>query len=832
MRFGVAFGGISIIIAITLIFAYLLIVVFPIFYGAEINQENSFSLSSRSQPIAASELSKKDLSTDDKSTEDQSRQKILHLAMEEQNEVGLRVTESGHLIFFDTRSGETKSTHVPKLPKGVSVTSFGNADPATATIALGLSNGHALVYRHKYRVTFPDDKRLITPVIETPLGAGPILVDTQDEALTHIDVQSNEEGIALVAGTADKRLLLVAFTKEESLLEETETFERVGIDLPAPATPITHLLIDKDLRELYVASEGGYITFFDIQDKAESKLLQHLTVTDSGAELTALNSLTGGISILVGTSDGQLAQWSLVRNENNQEQLVKFREFESHSAAIVKIIPEFNRKGFLAFDESGLFGIYHTTAESTILRQTLSAANIDNIALSPRANAMSVFTKNNQYTLWSIDNEHPEISWSSLWGKVWYESHEEPKYLWQSSSADNDFEPKFSLVPISFGTLKAAFYAMMIAVPLAIMGAIFTAQFMSPNMRKTVKPSIEIMEALPTVILGFLAGLWLAPFVENNLVGIFLMFIGMPIGVLIAAYTWQRMPQKLRFFIPDGWEGALLIPAILLIGWVTFSLGPYLEMRWFGGDITQYGKHLGPWLDRDLYLVIAGLLFPWTFLFVSRSEKISQRLNKVKNEFYQSSLTLGISIVLVVIIGALMSPIVESMLFGGDVVAYLKDSTIAFDQRNSIVVGLAMGFAVIPTIFSIAEDALFAVPKHLIQGSLALGATQWQTLTRVVILTASPGIFSAVMIGMGRAVGETMIVLMATGNTPVMDFSIFQGMRTLSANIAVEMPESEVDSTHYRVLFLAALVLFAFTFLFNTVAEIVRQRLRRKYSSL
>jgi phosphate transport system permease protein len=105
-------------------------------------------------------------------------------------------------------------------------------------------------------------------------------------------------------------------------------------------------------------------------------------------------------------------------------------------------------------------------------------------------------------------------------------------------------------------------------------------------------------------------------------------------------------------------------------------------------------------------------------------------------------------------------------------------------------------------------------------------------MIRVVLLTASPGIFSALMIGMGRAVGETMIVLMATGNTPVLDFSIFQGLRTLSANIAVEMPESELHSTHYRILFLAGLVLFMFTFFFNTLAEIVRQRLRRKYSSL
>jgi phosphate transport system permease protein len=139
---------------------------------------------------------------------------------------------------------------------------------------------------------------------------------------------------------------------------------------------------------------------------------------------------------------------------------------------------------------------------------------------------------------------------------------------------------------------------------------------------------------------------------------------------------------------------------------------------------------------------------------------------------------------------------------------------IGFDQRNSLVVGMAMGFAVIPTIFSIAEDAIFSVPKYLANGSLALGATPWQTLTRVVLLTASPGIFSGIMMGVGCAVGETMIVLMATGNTPVMDLSIFQGMRTLSANIAVEIPESEVGSTHYRVLFL------------------VRQRLREKYSKL
>jgi len=259
------------------------------------------------------------------------------------------------------------------------------------------------------------------------------------------------------------------------------------------------------------------------------------------------------------------------------------------------------------------------------------------------------------------------------------------------------------------------------------------------------------MEALPTVILGFLAGLWLAPLIESNLPGIFSLLITMPIAVLLAGWIWTQLPDRIRHRVPEGWEALLLIPLIVIVMFVSLALSPMLEGQFFGGDMRS-------WLTNE-----AG---------------------------------------------------------------------ISFDQRNSIVVGLAMGFAVIPTIFSIAEDAVFSVPKTLTHGSLALGATPWQTMWRVVLLTASPGIFSAIMIGFGRAVGETMIVLMATGNTPIMDFNIFEGMRTLSANIAVEVPESEVGSTHYRVLFLAALVLFGFTFFFNTIAELVRQRLRRKYSSL
>ena len=273
---------------------------------------------------------------------------------------------------------------------------------------------------------------------------------------------------------------------------------------------------------------------------------------------------------------------------------------------------------------------------------------------------------------------------------------------------------------------------------------------MCEPMRRVVKPTIEIMAALPTVILGFLAGLWLAPLVEDHLPGIASLLVLFPAGMLLVAWIWSRLPGGLRNRL-EGWESLLLLPVVVLLGWLAMAESGPLEAWLFNGNIQG-------WLSEELGM--------------------------------------------------------------------------HYDQRNALIVGIAMGFAVIPTIFSIAEDAIFSVPKHLLQGSLALGATRWQTLVGVVLPTASPAIFSALMMGFGRAVGETMIVLMATGNTPVMDLSLFEGMRTLSANIAVEMPETEVNSTHYRVLFLAALVLFLLTFVFNTAAEFVRQRLREKYSSL
>jgi phosphate transport system permease protein len=151
-----------------------------------------------------------------------------------------------------------------------------------------------------------------------------------------------------------------------------------------------------------------------------------------------------------------------------------------------------------------------------------------------------------------------------------------------------------------------------------------------------------------------------------------------------------------------------------------------------------------------------------------------------------------------------------------------------YQERNALLVGCILGFAIIPLIYTISEDALQSVPQHLRSASLGCGATTWQTTIRVVVPTAMSGLFSAMMIGFGRAVGETMVVLMAAGNTPLIDVNPMNGYRTLSATLATELPEAARGSTHYHSLFLAALLLFCFTLVANTIAELVRIRFRKR----
>jgi len=154
-------------------------------------------------------------------------------------------------------------------------------------------------------------------------------------------------------------------------------------------------------------------------------------------------------------------------------------------------------------------------------------------------------------------------------------------------------------------------------------------------------------------------------------------------------------------------------------------------------------------------------------------------------------------------------------------------------RLNALVGGVGMALAVIPIIYTVTEDALSAVPKFMKEASLALGASRWQTALRVILPAATPGVFAALILGFGRAFGETMIALMATGNAALVSSDIFDSVRTMAATIGAEMAEVEFHSVHYGVLFLIGAVLFVVTFTLNAVAEFyVRKRLIKKFQGM
>jgi phosphate transport system permease protein len=256
--------------------------------------------------------------------------------------------------------------------------------------------------------------------------------------------------------------------------------------------------------------------------------------------------------------------------------------------------------------------------------------------------------------------------WRYLLGPHQWTGYEKPEYIWQPVSEIH----KYNIVPLMIGSLKATFVALLFSVPLALGAAIYGSQMAGPKTREIVKPAIELLAGIPSVVLGFFALIVIATLLQNT----------------------------------------------------------------FG---------------------------------------------------YESRL-------------------------------------------NAFVAGVALGLAVIPVIFSIAEDALTSVPRSYTHGALAVGASKWQAASKIVLPAALPGVFAAMALGFGRAIGETMIVLMASGNASIVSWSLVDSTRTITATIAAELAETVFGGHHYRLLFLIGLMLFTVTFAANLVGELVIHRLKGK----
>jgi len=283
------------------------------------------------------------------------------------------------------------------------------------------------------------------------------------------------------------------------------------------------------------------------------------------------------------------------------------------------------------------------------------------------ADAVQALVELKTQELQQIDNPDTRINttrWAMLFQPYRWFGYDKPEYIWQPTSEI----PKYNFVPLILGSLKATLVALLFSAPLGVAAAIYVSQLMSPKVREWVKPAIELLAGIPSVVLGCF-------------------------GLIVLASVLQGL---------------------------------------FG---------------------------------------------------YSSRL-------------------------------------------NAFVGGVALGLAVIPVVFTIAEDALTSVPKSYAHAALALGAAPWQVAWQVVLPAALPGVFAACVLGFGRAIGETMIVLMASGNASIVSANILDSCRTITASIAAELAEVVFGGAHYRILFLLGTLLFAVTFLTNLAGDAIIHRLK------
>ena len=648
-----------------------------------------------------------------------------------------------------------------------------------------------------------------------------------------LDLTLHGENPRMAAATADGTLLFEeAVLKTNLLTGKVTTRTIVGAlalaDLAARGLP-DHLLLSGVGTSAYAAWKDGRCVRIDTRDVEKPVVAETVDLLGDGSRtVTSLAFLLGKTTLLVGDSGGRVRAWFTVRSagarSSDGSALVAAHEFQGPPVAVTALAPSSRTRLMAAGWADGTAALYHVTSGRKLGEGRAGGAGpAGPLLVSPREDALTAWRGGSLHR-WTVDAPHPEVTLRSIFGKVWYEGAERPEHVWQSSSGTDDFEPKFGLIPLIFGTLKATLYSMLLAVPVALLAAIHTSEFLRPEERARVKPAIELMASLPSVVLGFLSALVVAPFVEDRVPAVLAALGTVPLAVVGGAYAWQLLPGP----VAARWERRRLwfAGACVPLGFALAALlGPVLERLLFAGDIRS-------WLDGARGTGAGGwflLLLPACALAVSL---LQERFPATRRDgappgraAEAGGAAARFAVSCVAALGAAWALSTGLAALGFDPRGSFVGTYV---QRNALVVGLLMGFAVIPIVYTLAEDALAAVPDHLRAASLAVGATRWQTAISVILPTAASGIFSACMIGFGRAVGETMVVLMAAGNTPILDWNVFNGFRTLSANIAVELPEAVKGGTNYRMLFLAALCLFALTFVFNTAAEIVRQRFRKR----
>ncbi|MCH2205391.1 MAG: ABC transporter permease subunit [Lentisphaerales bacterium] len=584
--------------------------------------------------------------------------------------------------------------------------------------------------------------------------------------------------VKIAANQSDTRKIVAAVVEKDNkqkflvvtLKQSVDLFGNVSDDLAIDQRldftdkvkgRIDKLIISSQADSVLVSTSDGMVYSFTTKSgKMEFSNSFQPFKDEADKNIQSMNYIFGSSSIVFTNKAGRILGYSLYKPSKDMPRLFGLTktDFENIDGGAEVFTRSLRNKSFLVSNGPNIKLMYNTS--QALNWSAKMDYNIKHSIISGKYDKMLLVDDQSNLNILKLSDPHPEASLKTYFTKVWYEGQAEPRYIWSSTGGTEEAEKKLSMMPLIFGTLKATFYAMLFAMPIAILAAIYTSQFLPPNWKTIIKPLMEVMASLPSVIIGYLAAIILAPVVEHKVPSIMMVITFVPLSALIMGATWNNLPPNIRFKCKGGMEFVFFAPVLVFMAYIGWQLGPVIESIFFT-IVDSQGREIAS--------------FPRWW-----SEVVG----------------------------------------------------LEHTQKNAMVVGFAMGFAVIPIIFTIAEDSLSNVPKSLTSASLACGASRWQTTWRVVLPTASAGIFSACMIGLGRAVGETMIVLCAAGGTGLMEMNMFNGMRTLSLNLATEMPEAAKEGTLYRTLFLGAVILFALTFVINTIAEVIRQHIRNKYKTV
>ncbi len=719
------------------------------------------------------------------------------------------------------------------LPPGVAGLEAGAAVARDDAVVVRAPGGQYATVRLVTEMDAPPSRALTHPVIDadiTMLSGGPLVAVLDTDGVVRVETVSSRRNLL-----TDE----LVTTASGATIDGNQPVAGGGEFKPR------FVRVSELGDQLFLIASNGGGRRYEIRDVESPVLMESFDAVPGGGEVTCLARVFGGNALAVADGAGAVRVLFATRAADAAAtdglQMAVVKEFPpvasgSPTARITALAPSPRSRLLAVADASGGIRLVQTTTGATAATMPGGASGAPEaparqlqLLIAPREN-MLLAASGGRLAAWTLNPGYPEVSWRSLFGRVWYEKYPAPVHAWETTGHES-FEPKFGLVPLIFGTLKATLYSMLFAAPIAILAAIFASQFMHPTWKARIKPTIEMMASLPSVVLGFVAGLIFAPIIERSLMTMLAGFFCVPLTLLCGAFLWQLLSAGWRSRFA-AWRFPLIAVLALPAGCaVARGAAVPLERLLFQGDVAAWldgrgGSGFGGWVIALLPLagifsamLVGRFVNPW---LRRHSGAWSQRRAAVV-----SLGTFAIGIALAVALAVAAASFFDALRLdtrGGLFGTYV--------QRNALIVAIGMSFAIIPLIFTIADDALSSVPDHLRSASLGAGATPWQTAVRVIVPAAASGLFSAVMIGLGRAVGETMIVLMAAGNTPLIGWNLFNGFQTLSAAIATELPEAARGSAHYRVLFLAALTLFAMTFVVNTAAELVRQRFRRRSHEL